>query len=355
VRVCSNSVVAINGVDMKRSTLRLLVSLTVVFFLGWVFLFNSTGPRVLVLQSVDQTSDWARRMDQGISAALGVNRFPVTVVNHYMGLDGTRSDTEVRVAVAAARQAIAKNKPDILIAVDDESNELVASQLPVQDRPAIVYTAILQSPEVYDYRDATRATGIQESVPSAAILDLLRTAMGDQPLRIAVIGVDDITGRAELERLMTDQWNPHMMGLVKLVTNFAQWQAFVADEASKADVLMVLSTDMLEGEGSGNFLPERTVVEWTVANSRPLAIGVRDSFVRYGGALAVSSPPSVYGRLAMQMSIDWLANGLATKPPDPKTVKEFNVSLSVSKLKKRGIELPAVYSELARATGGLYP
>jgi hypothetical protein len=57
----------------------------------------------------------------------------------------------------------------------------------------------------------------------------------------------------------------------------------------------------------------------------------------------------------MQMSIGWLANGLATKPPDPTTVKEFNVSLSVSTLKKRGIELPAVYSELARATGGLYP
>jgi len=335
---------------MKRSTLRLLVSLAVVFFLGWVFLFNSTGPRILVLQSVDQTSDWAMRMNQGISAALSVNRFPVTVVNHYMGLDGAGSDTEVRVAVAAARQAIAKNKPDILIAVDDESNELVASQLPVRDRPAIVYTAILQSPEVYDYREATRATGIQESVPSAAILDLLRTAMGDQPLRIAVIGVDDITGRAELERLMTDQWNPHTIGPVMLATNFAQWQTFVVEKASEADVLMVLSSDMLEESGPDHFLPEQTVVEWTVANSHPLAIGIRDSFV-----LAVSSPPSVYGRLAMQTSINWLAVGLATKPPDPTTIKEFNVSLSVSKLKKRGIELPAVYNELARATGGLYP
>lgn len=103
------------------------------------------------------------------------------------------------------------------------------------------------------------------------------------------------------------------------------------------------------------FLPDQTVIEWTEANSRPLPIGIRDSFVRYGGALAVASLGSVYGRLAMQMSIDWISNGRHASPPKPMTVNEFNVALSASKLDKRGIKLPAVYSELARATGGLYP
>lgn len=238
---------------MKRPTIRLLVSLTVVFFLGWVFLFNSSTPRVLVLQSVSQSSDWATRIDQGIRAALRDNRLPVTVVTHYMGLDGMRSDTEVRVAVAAARQAIAHNEPDILIAVDDESNTLDASQLPVNRRPAIVYTAILQAPGTYDYSATTRAMGIQENLPVAAIVELLKTVMGPQPLRIATVGVDDVTGRAELERLTTNQWGAHTLAPVMLVSNFAQWQAFVKEDASQADLLVVLSTDMLKGDVSGEF------------------------------------------------------------------------------------------------------
>ena len=346
---------------MKRSTLRLIVSLTVVCFLAWVFLFSTSNPRILVLQSVSQPSDWATRVDQGIRAALRNNRLPVTVVTHYMGLDGAGSDTEIRVAVAAAREAIANNKPDILIAVDDESNTLVASQLPIGDRPAIIYTAILQAPKAYDYSAATRATGVRESVASDAMMELLKAVKGDEPLRIAAIGVDDVTGRAELERIKASQWGVHTLGPVKLVNNFVQWQDFVKGAASQADVLVVLSTDMLQGEGvggvegPGQFLPEQTVIEWTEANSRPLPIGIRDSFVRYGGALAVASPPSVYGRVAMQMSLDWITNGLSTSPPEPKTVKEFNVALSASKLKQRGVELPAVYSELARATGALYP
>jgi hypothetical protein len=355
VRVCGNSLVAIDGADMKRSTLRLIVSLTVVLFLAWVFLFSSSNPRILVLQSVSQPSDWATRIDQGIGAALRNNRLPVTVVTHYMGLDGAGSETEIRVAVAAARQAITNNKPAILIAVDDESNTLVASQLSISDRPAIVYTAILQAPKAYDYSAATRATGVRESVASDAIIELLKAVKGDEALRIAAIGVDDVTGLAELERIKASQWGVHTLGPVKLVNNFTQWQNFVKEAASQADVLVVLSTDMLQGEGSEEFLPEQTVIEWTEANSRPLPIGIRDSFVRYGGALAVASPPSVYGRLAMQMSLDWIANGRNASPPEPKTVKEFNVAFSASKLKQRAIELPAVYSELARATGGLYP
>ena len=340
---------------MKRSTLRLIVSLAIVLFLGWVVLFNSSSPRVLVLQSVSPDSDWGIRIDQGIQTALRANRQPITVITHYMNLDEAGSDTGFRVAVAAARAEIANHKPDVLIAVDDESNALVASQLPAQDRPAIVYTAILQSPEAYGYSTQTLATGIEESVPLAAIFDLLRTVMGDRPLKIAALGVDDLTGRAELARLLQVSWRGHTLVSSGLVTNFAQWQAFVSEQASEADVLLVLSTEMLGGSQPDEFLPEQTVIEWTETNARALPIGIRHSFVRYGGSLAVVSPPRVYGRLAMQMSIDWIAKGLETDMPAPRTVTEFNIAFRQTILKNRGIELPPVYRELARATDGLYP
>lgn len=340
---------------MKRSTLRLLVSLTIVVFFGWVFLFSSTKPRILVLHSLSQPSDWATRVDQGIVEILRKNRQPVAVVYHYMDLDVAGSETETRVATAAARQAIAKEKPDILVAVDDESNTLVASQLPASSRPAIVYTAILQTPESYGYGPQSRSTGAEEDVPSAAIIDLLKIIRGAKPLRIAVLGVEDVTGRAELARLQADEWGKHTLEPVKLVSTFRQWQAFVTEEASNADVLVVLSTDMLASDRPGEFLPEKAVIEWTETHARALPIGIRDSYVRYGGGLAVTSPGSVYGRLAMQISLDWLKKGLHATPPDRVGVNDFNIALRHSVLKQRGIELPSVYQELARATGGLYP
>jgi len=341
--------------DMKRSTLRLLVSLTIIAFLGWVFLFSSSKPRILVLHSLSQSTDWTVRIDQGMKDVLRGNRTPVTVLYHYMSLDESGTETSVKGAVQSALRAIQREKPDILISVDDESNTLVTSKLGPANRPAVLYLATLQSPEQYGYAQQTRVTGIEENIPTKAIANLLDSIYPGRRLQIAAIGVDDVTGRAEMRRLMSSDWGPHRLGPQKLAKTMTQWQTFVSEEAAKADVLLVLSAEMIEGEIQGELVPEKDTIQWTESHAAPLPIGIRQSYVRYGGGLAVSSPPTVYGRLGMQMALEWIKNDLSHQPGAPPQVTDFNVSMRVQALDKRSIKLPAVYRELARASGGLYP
>jgi len=340
---------------MKKSSLQLLVSITIIAFFAWVFMLSSSKPRILVLQSLSQQADWAVRIEQGMKVVLRSNRAPVTVLYHYMNLDEAGSDAQVKAAVQSALRSIQREKPDIIISVDDESNTLVTSQLDPDTRPAVLYLSTLQPPAHYGYSKNTRSTGIEESLPTTAISAMLNSIYPERKLQIAIIGVDDVTGQAELKRLKSTEWNAHEAGPAKLVSTFNEWRTFVSEEAKHADVLLVLSAEMLEGETKGVLIPERDVIQWTEKRAAPLPIGIRQSYVRYGGGLAVSSPAPVYGWLGMQMALDWIKNGLSDIPAPRSHVSEFNISMRMTALEKRGIKLPPVYRELARESGGLFP
>ncbi|UOD50086.1 hypothetical protein [Orrella daihaiensis] len=281
------------------------------------------------------------------------NKLPVAVDFHYMNLD--TDGTQPNVAVAAALRAIRASQPDLLISVDDESNKLVTSQLSPTSRPAVAYLAILETPATYGYSPNTRATGLEEQVPHEAIIDLLAKLKPSKPLRIAIIGVDSATGNAEMKRLLASDWQHHSIGPTKLVETNKQWQEFVLNDAKDADVLLVLDTDMLQAEEVGVLMPVSEIIQWTETNARALPIGIRENYVTHGGGLAISAPPSVYGKLAMQLALQWIDDGLESGVPAPIQVPYFYVSIRASATEKRGIELPLVYQELARSTGGLYP
>lgn len=340
---------------MKKSNLKLLVSITIIAFFSWVFMFSSTKPRILVLQSLSEHADWSLRIEKGIKEVLRDNRTPVTVMHHYMNLDETGSEAQVNAAVQSALRSIQREKPDILISIDDESNSLVTSKLNPATRPAVLYLATLQPPARYGYSRSTRSTGIEENIPVGAIADLLNAIHPGHHLKIAVVGVDNVTGQAEVQRLKSGDWGPHTVGPIRLASTFTQWRQFVVEEASNADVLIVLTAEMIEADTQGVLVPESEVIHWTEQHSKPLPIGIRHSFVRYGGGLAVSSPGSVYGRLGMQMALEWIKNGLTHIPAARTHVADFTISFRNSELKNRGITLPPVYRELARESGGLYP
>lgn len=339
---------------MKKIHLRLLVAVTVFAFFVWVFLSTTNRPRIMVLFPLNPTADWSIRVETGIKQGLVNNRRPVAVSYHYMDMNNEYSEQQMHVAVASARRAIEREKPDILISVDDETNSLVTSKLPAGTRPPIVFTSMLQSPESYGYSPATRATGVMEDMPTAAILEILKVLKPQDSLRISVIGINDVTGQSEMKIIQAADWGPHTLGPVSLVDDFGAWQAFIKGPASQADILIVLTTDLLKKESGGEYVPEKDIVAWTQANAAPLSIGVRLSYVRYGGGLAIAMPGSVFGRRAMEMSLKWLENGLERPPPVEKP-NDFDVAIRSSVLRERGVNLPNVYRELARSSGSLYP
>jgi hypothetical protein len=337
-----------------------LVGLFLVGCAGVLTAFNATKPRILVLHAGAETTAWVRGVDAGIDVALAANRRPLAVRRHYMRLDRIARPESRAAAAAEARMAIERFDPDILLAVDDESNEAVASRYADRGRPRIIYVSIDQPPERYGYSGPGAAqhrdtvTGIREELPLAAIRDAVAVIRGGGA-RIAALGIDSDTGRAERTQVEAFDWAPHALTAAATAGDLAAWQRFVEVEAADADVLLVLSSaGLARAAGSGATVGGAEVASWVEAEAAPLPIGVHAGFVADGGGLAISPAATDYGSRAMTMALAWL-DAPAGPPPRPETSGHFDVALSPVRLAARGIELPAIYAEAARATGALFP
>ncbi|MFM8884924.1 MAG: hypothetical protein ACKOKC_00700, partial [Chthoniobacterales bacterium] len=141
--------------------------------------FNATKPRILVLHSASPDSAWAQQVDRGMREALARNRRPLTVERYYLGLDSPASAARTGEMQAQARRAIARLNPDILIAVDDEANSLVAREYVGRERPRILYVSLNRSPSDFGYQGAANVSGIAERLPLAAVRDAMADLFRD--------------------------------------------------------------------------------------------------------------------------------------------------------------------------------
>ena len=104
--------------------------------------FNATKPRILVLHSTSQDSAWAQQMDRGMRQALQVNRRPISVDWLYLDAGSPMSARETEETRAEARRSIDRIDPDVLIAVDDEANALVAQDFLGRERRILYVSPI---------------------------------------------------------------------------------------------------------------------------------------------------------------------------------------------------------------------
>ena len=314
-------------------------------------LFNETKPRILVVHSNSRDSDWVAQMDRGMRAALKDNRRPVNVEWLYLDAVAPAARDRNDQVRSEVRRAVGQLDPDVVIAVDDEANSLISKEYLGRESPRILYISLDRPPADYGYVGAPNAAGIAEQLPFTAIRDAATALFPGRRPTATVIGVDNITGRAEMAQMRQTDWGPVTITDTALVSTAAGWRDFVT--ASRSDVLIVLSVQDLPGEnGAEVTVPE--IVRWTQENSRPVPIGTQVDFVKDGGALSFSPPPDDYGRRAIALALDWLDERRTPGPPAPVESPHFTVSMRRDALAARGLTLPSVYTEAARAGDTLY-
>lgn len=331
----------------------LLIAGFLVAFVLLLGFFNATKPRILVLHSGPQESPWVQQVDQGMQAALKQNRRPVDAEWHYMGLGSPTAARGSEQARAAARRAIELIKPDVLIAVDDEANSLVARDYVGLDSPRILYVSIDAPPAAFGYTNAPNVSGIAEQLPWEAVRDAVTDLFSGRSATVAVVGIDNETDRAELAQLEAFDWGPVTIGKTALVSTAPEWRDFVVGSQA-ADVLLVLGTQDLP-DGSGAVATAADISRWTQDNAAPLPIGTQLDFVADGGGLSFSPPPDDYGQRAIDLALDWLDDRQTPGPPPPVESSHFDVAVRQTSLSQRGIVLPPIYLEAARAKGSLFP
>lgn len=336
---------------MTKLWKNLLIGGFLVAFVVLLGFFNATKPRIMVLHSAAADSSWARQVDRGMREVLQENRRPLSLEWHYLGVDlptGAKRRVE---AVAGAKRAMKNFHPDLLIAVDDEANSLVARELAGRGRPGILYVSLNRPPEDFGYAGAENVSGIAEHLPLAAVRDAVGDLFGERTLTMAVIGVDNETGQAEMAQVQQFAWSPLEVVEATLVKTWEEWQEAV--RMSAADILLVLGTHDLPA-ADGVIMPATEVNRWTQENARGLPIGTQVSFVEDGGALSFSPPPDDFGAKAMRLALDWLDERDTPGAPAPVVSDHFEVALRPALLIERGVELPPIYLEAARENGTLY-
>lgn len=342
---------------MTRTTARkLLLGLFLAAFIILLGLFNATKPRILVLHSFQSNDPWVGELNRGIQKVLKDNRNPVTVKYHYLDVLAQTDPNRLKVAVTGAHQAIARQSPDLLIAVDDEANELVARQYAGKKGPRIVSLATLLPPESYGYRGAANVSGVSEALPLEALKDAVMTIRSGRPARVAVLAMDDPTGRAELQQAVSHTWRPHHLAAVHSGNSFEGWQRFAGQMADKADILLVLSYDGLyRSPDNRTAVTAKEVVAWLEQHAKPLPISICPTYTHDGGGLSLSPAPADFGRQGMQMALAWIAAPAGSAPPPFTTSEHFSVGIRQTRLAARGVTLPLIYREAARQADAYFP
>jgi hypothetical protein len=336
---------------MTKLWKKLLIGGFLVAFVVLLGFFNATKPRILVLHSAGENSSWAQQVDRGLREVLDENRRPLSVEWFYLGVDSPMGAARSAEAVAGAHRAMTRFNPDILIAVDDEAYSLVAREYVGRGRLGVLYVSLNRPPEDFGYVGAGNVTGIAEHLPLAAVRDAVGNLFGGRAPTLAVIGVDNETGQAEMAQVRAFDWSPLSVGAEVLVATAEDWQKLV--ESCDAEVLLVLGTHDLPTR-KGGVMRASEINRWTEQNARALPIGTQVNFVEDGGALSFSPPPDDSGARAMRLALDWLDDRDTPGAPAAVVSDHFEVAMRPAWLRERGMVLPPIYLEAARENGTLF-
>jgi hypothetical protein len=339
---------------MTRNWKNFLIGAAVVAFFVMLVGFNATKPRILVLNSKPEDSVWSTKFREGAMDALKRNLRPVSVEWSYLEFDAGGNQLSPAVEQAELQRTMRRFKPDVLIAVDDEANALVARDYAGRSDARVIYVSIDREPSFYGYDAARNVSGIADRLPLAAFRDLANVLTKDSSLRIAVLGVDSETGQAEMAQIGAFDWSPHRVVASATVRTADEWEKFVL--GADADVLLVLDADNLpRSAADSDLVNSGELIRWTEAQSPTVPVGTNVNFVEAGGALSFAPPPDDYGDKAIQLALDWLDERDTPGAPPPVESSHFEVAVRQSRLAERGVVLPPIYIEAARENGTLFP
>ncbi|MEM7759845.1 MAG: ABC transporter substrate binding protein [Cyanobacteria bacterium P01_A01_bin.40] len=310
-------------------------------------------PRVLILHSYSTSFAWVRDINVGIQRVLA--KQPYKIQYYYM--DTKRNpDPAYKAKVAEiAKQNIIDWEPNVIIAIDDNAQSLVAKEFINNPKIKIVFTGVNAEPETYGYDTANNVSGLLERIPFDSIKEAFVQILPENRRRIVHYSDSSPTSDAVHLEMDNFNWEPiELIEHVKLET-FAEWQQAILNADRKADFLFLTHYHTLKrsAEDPSTVSPQE-VMAWTMANSPLPDIGCWGFYVDDGGMLALGVSPYEEGEVAAQMTVDILEHDRSPQDLGIKTSRLYVSYARESRLQKYQIQLPKVYESFARATNNYY-
>lgn len=335
---------------MKRTVyyLNLFFILCMMIFLVYQ---NVQKPRVLVVHSYHATMEgWVPEVNIGIKRVL--DRKPYNVKYHYMDTKRHTSKEFMESAGVRARAEVKKWKPDVLVLVDDNAQQLVGTYFRNDPKINIVYTGMNKEPEDYDYHRANNVTGMLERINYSATKDILLQLLPADKMKIFHISDNSPTSEGIHHEIMEFDWQPLTLIDSVMCDSFEDWKKASARADQEASVLLLTHyMTIAKYPGSQEKVPPPDVIKWTNENSKLPGISFWMFYVQDGGGLAVALSPFEQGQMAASMTASIIDKGTDPKTIPVETSKFFVIGMRrhVMEEKLGNIQVPIVLEAFARA------
>jgi ABC-type uncharacterized transport system substrate-binding protein len=328
---------------------RVWTGVFLIIFFSFLVWFNLTKPRIMVVQSYTLDFPWSRDLDKGISRILDGK--PILLRKYY--LDTKRNpDEEYKIrAGAAGRREILKWKPDVIIAVDDNAQDMVAKHFINDPNTSIIFTGLNATPQKYGYDKAENVTGVIERIPFKAVHEsfMLINPKG----RFVHICDSSETSEYIQHELEEFDWSPLTLVETVRCPTYKEWVESIKVANEKADFLLITHYHTIKDE-TGRVMRPPEVLEATKKLATVPMVGCWDFFVEDGGMLSVSVSPFEQGEVAAKMAQQIVEFGKKAKDLPIYRNTQFTISMRGNQIKQFKIQIPIIFEAFARGLNHYY-
>jgi hypothetical protein len=362
-----------------------LVIVFVLVALSLLLWFKINQPRILIIQSYETDYAWTRDVDSGLKRVLG-DTLRYKIQWYYMDTKKHPSEKFKIRAGKLAIQDIESFRPDVIIAIDDDAQRYALYSYANNPKVNIVFAGVNGSVKSYGYYATSNVTGIYERIPLEALraaLDAMRDAKG-LPLGRRIVAIGDNSGPVKDDSKLIEamDWRPFKLVDSIHASNYDEWKQAVVNGGREGDMILLSNyQNVARYAGQEELLvPPKEIMEWTKKYSTVPVIETGGWMFQDGGMLAIGSSGFEQGQVSAQLATYFLDHKTAQKNNFSdilcsETAKkhftdiqcndsvqkipyvmphQFLVYMHQSAMRERGLELPAIYEEFARATNNYH-
>lgn len=332
-------------------TIKHLTTLCTGLFLLIVFSFLAYQrlhkPRIFVLHSYNVNMPWVQSLNQGIKTIFGDKAY-ISLRYFYMDAKHHHSQQYMDRVVKSLKSTILAWKPDILIAFDDDAQNVAVREFGNLPDVKVILAGITDSRRWQEYENTPNITGITEQIPVKAIREIL-SLMFRNKKRIYYLS-DDSNAAKTLDKTITQEdWGSYDLVAHKQVKTFDQWQAAVHEAEQKADILLISVYHTIR-DGKKMIDPRR-LVNWMNTHSRIPVVGVYEAFIIDGGMLAIAISSLEQGYTAAWLALNILEKKLTIQEIPLLHGRTFSLFIQKKELLKKfpEVHIPVILDAFSKS------
>jgi ABC-type uncharacterized transport system substrate-binding protein len=333
---------------------RTLAMIFLIILSTFLILHNAHKPRLLILHSYAKDYSWVTNQNEGMQRIF-TDKISYIIKEHYLDTKRKPYPEYMKRAGREARELIEGWKPDLIIAGDDDAQELVGKYFVNDPKIKIVFTGVQADYKKYGYDTANNVTGILEKVSVNGIKETLMELKTNSNPEVKLTKIFHLSDKSTysqsvLKEIKSFNWQPFELVSSSEYETFEDWKNGVEKANNTADILLITNYHTIRRSAQDeSIVPAREIIQWTQANSNLPGIGAWGFYVEDGGMLAVAVSPYEQGEVAAKIAVNILEGKKQIQTIPIQTNQQYILYMREASMKEHKLKLPSIYEAFARA------